>query len=248
MQNTSTTTKIQIGDNVGDWTVISNPLKLPGKSYRSILVRCKCQNEQYIPFTTLYQNKSTKCSTCSRGERKEKRDLPLGASYGNWVVTGESFILKKQTYIPVRCGCGFETNINKYCLISPTSSMCCSTCASFKGVGDLAGAYITELKSRSEKKRGLEFNISTQYIWDLLVQQDFKCALTGMPITVSKNWRKEKFTASLDRIDSTKGYVIGNVQWLHKTVNRLKSNFTEEQLIYWVGQIYHYQNNQQFKH
>jgi hypothetical protein len=120
--------------------------------------------------------------------------------------------------------------------------MCCSTCASFKGVGELAGAYITELKSRSEKKRDLEFNISTEYIWNLLVKQDFKCALTGEPITVSKNWRKEKFTASLDRIDSTKGYVVGNVQWLHKTVNKLKSNFPEDQLLYWVEKIYNHNN------
>ena len=242
MQNKSTTSKIQIGDRVGDWTVMSNPIKLPGKSYRSMLVRCDCQNEQYIPFTTLYQNKSTKCSTCSRGERKEKRNLPLGAVYGSWTVTGESFILKAQTYIPVKCSCGFETNINKYCLISPTSSMCCSTCASFKGVGELAGAYVTELKSRAEKKRNMEFTISTEYIWDLLNQQNFKCALTGVPITVSKNWRKEKFTASLDRIDSSKGYIEGNVQWLHKTVNKLKSNFPEDQLLYWVERIYEHNN------
>lgn len=232
---------IQIGNTVGDWIILSNPLRLPEKSYKSVLVRCKCDNEQYVSYSSLNQKTSTKCSSCSRGERNEKRNLPIGSIYGDWTVIGDSFISKKsQTHIPVRCKCGFETNINKYCLISPTSSMCCSSCASFKGVGDLAGAYITELKSRSEKKRGLEFNISTKYIWDLLVKQDFKCALTGVNITVSKNWRKEKFTASLDRIDSSKGYIVGNVQWLHKTINRLKSNFPEDQLIYWVEKLYEY--------
>jgi hypothetical protein len=120
--------------------------------------------------------------------------------------------------------------------------MCCSTCASFKGVGDLAGAYITGLRDGATRKRQLEFTISTEYIWDLLNHQNFKCALTGVPITVSKNWRKEKFTASLDRIDSSKGYIEGNVQWLHKTVNRLKSNFPEDQLLYWVERIYEHNN------
>lgn len=244
MSNRSNTNKIQIGGQVGDWVVISNPIKLLGKSYRSVLVKCKCGNEQYIPFTTLYQEKSTRCSTCAKGKRKEKRDLPVGSKYGEWVVTGESFISNKQTFIPVICNCGFKTDINKYSLLDHESSMCCSSCASFKGVGDLAGAYITEIKSRAEK-RGLDFSISTQYIWDLLVEQGFKCILTGEPITVSRNWRKCKFTASLDRIDSNVGYILGNVQWVHKTVNRLKSNFPENDLFMWVEKIYNHQKLKQ---
>lgn len=46
--------------------------------------------------------------------------------------------------------------------------------------------------------------------------QEMKCALTGWDIdamTVSNN------TASLDRINSLEGYVVGNVQWVHKMVN-----------------------------
>ena len=29
----------------------------------------------------------------------------------------------------------------------------------------------------------------------------------------------------MDRIDSTKGYIKGNVQWVHKTVNIMKNTF-----------------------
>ena len=42
---------------------------------------------------------------------------------------------------------------------------------------------------------------------------------------------------SLDRIDSKKGYVKGNVQWVHKTVNRLKMDLSEEELMYWCNLI-----------
>ena len=34
-------------------------------------------------------------------------------------------------------------------------------------------------------------------------------------------------TASLDRIDSSKGYVKGNVQWVHKDINKMKTDFEQ---------------------
>ena len=34
-----------------------------------------------------------------------------------------------------------------------------------------------------------------------------------------------KGTASLDRIDSTKGYVRGNIQWVHKDINWFKRDY-----------------------
>lgn len=30
----------------------------------------------------------------------------------------------------------------------------------------------------------------------------------------------------LDRIDSTKGYIVGNIQWIHKAVNKMKMEFS----------------------
>ena len=38
-------------------------------------------------------------------------------------------------------------------------------------------------------------------------------------------------TASLDRIDSSKGYVIGNVQWVHKDINIMKNKFDNQYFI-----------------
>jgi hypothetical protein len=226
--------KIKIGQKYGDWTIQSIPLILPNKTYRSVLVKCKCSNEQYISVSSILQSSSTKCLSCSKKEKKQKRDLPIGTKYGEWKVTGLSFNdNRNNTLIPVICSCGYKTNINKHDLLKKDSHMSCKSCSLFKGVGDLTGAYITEIKNRANK-RGFDYSITTKYIWDLLNQQSFKCALTGLDINVNKNWRKQSFTASLDRIDSTKGYIIGNVQWVHKTINRLKSNFPEQELMYWA--------------
>jgi uncharacterized protein (DUF2384 family) len=84
-------------------------------------------------------------------------------------------------------------------------------------------------------KRNLDFDLTIDDLWDLYLQQSKKCALTGVDInivnaTINNNYHLQ--TASLDRIDSNKGYIINNVQWLHKTINSLKSDLKEENLIF----------------
>ena len=76
--------------------------------------------------------------------------------------------------------------------------------------------------------RDIEWNITFEYLADLLIEQDFKCALTGWDIEAMK---VQVNTASLDRIDSLKGYIEGNVQWVHKMVNMSKQSYTQEEFI-----------------
>ena len=35
-------------------------------------------------------------------------------------------------------------------------------------------------------------------------------------------------TASIDRIDSSAGYVAGNIQFVHKHINKMKNNLDEQ--------------------
>lgn len=73
-----------------------------------------------------------------------------------------------------------------------------------------------------------------EYIWDLFVSQKSMCKISGMVISFrssdenSDTYRVgRKHTASLDRIDSNFGYVMGNVQWVHRDINIMKNNFDE---------------------
>jgi hypothetical protein len=36
----------------------------------------------------------------------------------------------------------------------------------------------------------------------------------------------------LDRVDSSKGYIEGNVQWVHKTINLMKQSFNQKEFIH----------------
>lgn len=230
--------ELEIGKRFGDWTLMSHLVRLPGKSYKSLLVKCECNHEQFISSSSLLQGKSTKCKSCSKKERKSKRNLPIGSIYGEWEVIGDSFIDgKNNTRIPVRCSCGYETNINKYCLLNKNESLSCKSCSLWRGVGDLSQSFIGQM-SDNARKRGFSFNTSTKFLWELLKKQQFKCALTNVDIKLSgKKWREYKSTASLDRIDSNIGYEEYNVQWVHKDINRLKSNFPENELVYWANLI-----------
>jgi hypothetical protein len=42
-------------------------------------------------------------------------------------------------------------------------------------------------------------------------------------------WRKA--TASLDRIDSSKGYTIENVQWVHAIINNMKWDMPQSEFL-----------------
>lgn len=107
--------------------------------------------------------------------------------------------------------------------------------AGFKGIGDLTGGYISQIK-HGALIRNIEYSVSKEYLWDLYLTQNRKCAMTGLNIYFGlfgggKRWGKRDQTASLDRIDSLKGYVEGNVQWVHKDVNIMKQDFSVGELL-----------------
>ncbi len=80
------------------------------------------------------------------------------------------------------------------------------------------------------KVRKISFKVSNQYLYDLYTAQNKRCVLTGWEIYIAKDSKARNqggWTASIDRIDSKKGYVAGNVQWIHKNVNKMKWAFEQ---------------------
>ena len=91
---------------------------------------------------------------------------------------------------------------------------------------------------RGAKQRGHEFNLSIEEAWNLFKKQSGKCALSGVDLKFCKSIREVKdTTASLDRIDSSKGYTIDNVQWVHKTVNLMKQGIDMNEFKWWIKMI-----------
>ena len=75
------------------------------------------------------------------------------------------------------------------------------------------------------KSRTKEFTLIDQDLLDLWEKQNGQCAYTKLPMLATSN---QFNTVSLDRVDSSKGYVVGNVQLVCAAINKMKQEYTEE--------------------
>jgi len=139
----------------------------------------------------------------------------------------------------VRCDCGKEKLLMGWQLKKGKSCGCRKSQLSSDtrrkklnrgGYAEIFASQWNEIK-RNAKKRNLNFTITAEQAWNLFVKQNRKCALTGDPIEFSKDCKHWNGSASLDRIDSSKGYIEGNIQWVHKYVNIMKWDFSVKELV-----------------
>jgi hypothetical protein len=84
------------------------------------------------------------------------------------------------------------------------------------------------------ERRSIEFNITISDMEQQYLKQNGCCAISKQPISlpISRSEFK-KSTASLDRIDSSKGYTPDNIQWVHKKIQQMKWNIPQNEFIEW---------------
>lgn len=140
------------------------------------------------------------------------------------------------------CDCGNNHNVLKAHLLSGKITSCgCgrpkgSSHKQWDGVGDISGDFwynhiIRSATGDKGKRKELELSIDKTYAWNLFLFQNKKCALSGLSLKFPEKYKDKTYTASLDRIDSSKGYVEGNVQWVHKDINLMKNKFDQDYFI-----------------
>lgn len=69
------------------------------------------------------------------------------------------------------------------------------------------------------KRRDLPFTITEAQFLALCVASKGRCSLTGIPFSLRRSCSRRPFVPSVDRIDSAKGYVKGNVRLVACCVN-----------------------------
>jgi len=137
-----------------------------------------------------------------------------------------------------KCDCGNEKIVRGRSLVAGMTRTCgCgahpnqSTNANWKGYGEIPFDFYTTTK-RNAESINIKFEVSIEYLWSLFLSQDRKCNLSGLPIQFGRiNKDKKNTTASINRIDSLKGYVEGNVQWVHKKINIMKNVYSQKEFI-----------------
>lgn len=201
-------------------------------------------------------------------DRVSKYPFTVGQQFGFWKVLPDPkepenpyFCLEAKesgfSWVIVRCvctHCGKIYNIRPLELLSEKTKSCkvCSGGSlrerdknkTWRGYKEIPGRVLGELRggSRWRGRTGREcpIEITLEDIWDVYVQQNKKCAFTGLPVSFFRTEKSIRSndpearlarTASIDRIDNTKGYVKGNIRIVHQVVNIMKNQFSDEMFI-----------------
>lgn len=166
--------------------------------------------------------------------------VKVGDVFGDWIVIGEC-IVDGTAKLPCRCKCGLEFNVDAY-NITIGKSKSCKACGlsrttnsnpSWRGYKEIPASWFKRFSNYSK----IEFTIRIEDVWSLYLVQDKKCKLSGLPISFANQYERGskrsglKCTASIDRIDSSKGYTKDNIQLVHKDINIIKNAFEQNYFI-----------------
>lgn len=217
-----------------------------------ILCVCSCGNVTFIDKRNLNNNNPTKSCGCLRklnSLQNKVKDFS-GRRFGKLTIIklfSDVGSGKPKEWI-CRCDCGNERIATIGSLTSRQNPSCgCSQNPNgnrswhWKGCGEISGQYFNGIKDNA-KSRNIYFSLTIEYCWKLFLNQNRKCALSGIELKFKEFSSDKETTASLDRINSLDGYVEGNVQWIHKDLNFMKRNMNENIFFNWVDKIYEYQH------
>lgn len=146
------------------------------------------------------------------------------------------------------CDCGNHKNIRGYHLIGKKIRSC--GCLKRETVNikwnesGIIARWVWNGYRVNAGYREILFDITVDDMMKLAEKQNFKCAMTGEDLIFVMNQKdRSKSNASLDRIDSNKGYIIGNIQWVTKNVNLMKRELSVNDFLDICKKICNYNKN-----
>ncbi|MCK9435097.1 MAG: hypothetical protein M0R32_09840 [Candidatus Cloacimonetes bacterium] len=216
------------GQRFGKLTVVKLSVESPNSKKRKWECLCDC-GKAFIcyEYRLLRKNRKNQASCgCSL-----IRDY-TGRRFGILTVIGRTTEADKYGLLwELRCDCGKKIK-KAYDKFKFRTSCGCETfpfgnkSKTWNGYGQISRSYFSHIKGHA-KTRGIEFDISIEYLWSLYEKQNGRCSLSGAELIPPVSRHKIK-TASLDRIDSNKGYIESNVRWIHKDLNLLRWDYPDE--------------------
>lgn len=165
----------------------------------------------------------------------------------------DRFIKNGIAYWNCKCDCGNnQVIIGQHQIVSGETKSCgciCrrkkSLCRNWKGYGEISGYLFCRYKAGAES-RALDFEVNIEYLWNLFLEQEERCAISGISLIFPSSGTTSDGTASLDRIDSSKGYIEGNCRWVHKWLNIMKRDLGDKEFYTIIKQIYENKNLKNF--
>jgi len=162
----------------------------------------------------------------------------IGKRFGSLVVIKRNTkYCKNNTLWDCICDCG-EMRTMFYSNLSRAKKCTCN----FQRDEHILNQIFASTKN-SAIKRKIEFdkNLTKEILLELLEKQNYLCALSGIKLQIGRYHQNIETTASIDRIDSSVGYTINNIQWVHKDINKLKTDFGQVEFLKYCNIVAQYQ-------
>lgn len=94
--------------------------------------------------------------------------------------------------------------------------------------------YYNSTKSFNAKNHIQEYNLTKEYIQEILENQNYKCAYTGVELKIGNKLTNP----TIDRIDSSKGYIKGNIVICTEFANTAKNDLTLDEFKNQINLLY----------
>jgi 5-methylcytosine-specific restriction endonuclease McrA len=175
---------------------------------------------------------------------KDTNPIKPGDRFGSLVA--EKYLYRNKYYRRVflfRCDCGNVKEIESNSIKQGKTKSC--GCGIVKGNKLRSIPYRNSEQTRvfnnyitSSRKRNLKFSLSKEY-FTMLTQMN--CAYCGSKPSNGRTVYEKKdpyLFSGIDRVDNSKGYVVGNVVACCKTCNIAKASMTLEQFVEWIKRVH----------
>lgn len=190
----------------------------------------------------------TNCTHCNKEFEKTLSNYNYGKNHRNNIhfcsKSCRSIYLQPRIMVKVKCsGCGkeFEMRSGRYTTRHRQNRgihYCNKQCFCVYVRKNPFGYFIDKSKHRNR----YEHNIDIDHLKEVWENQKGICPYTGIKMILPES--KKAFRrcrsiekASLDRIDTTKGYIKGNVEFVCQGINFAKHDYSKEEVLQFVNKI-----------
>lgn len=211
-------TELTVGHTYNKWTILGFD-RVDEKRRCRYNCRCQCGRESSVIASAVAAGRSKSCPRC-RAE-----DL-TGRTYGLWTVVARSDAVSEatgsKTLWECECECGDRHQVERCNLVTGNSEGCWKCRRNVIEAKRFPKIWYRKFIEQA-KSRGHEVGLTEDELWGIWESQEGTCPLSGLAIGIADSVKET--TASPDRICNNKGYVEGNVWFIHKHINMMKFKY-----------------------
>jgi hypothetical protein len=160
----------------------------------------------------------------------------LNERFGELTVLSKVDSKNKHSRYKCSCTCGKTVYVSAYDLISKRR-ISCGCIKQRKTVYDPLRYFLKRMKRRVKESTDIDIH----FLWDLYMMQGGKCFYTGIDLVLDEN---NAYTVSIDRIDSSKGYVKDNIVLTCRNINLFKNVLSANEFMNMLETIREIDKNQ----